>query len=205
MPKARSALDRNQSRDIVQIKMTLKDIDPPIWRRVHVPAAFPLRRLHDVIQAVMGWLDYHLHQFEIGDKVYGQPEIEPYALGDKRLYSDRNTRLGQLLDRGVRRFAYTYDFGDDWRLDIRIERTLRPKPGVEYPILVACDRRGPPEDCGGPFAYQEFFDAMSDPVHPDHDVVVDWYGEPFDPDDMELEAVEAMLSRIRGQRRKGPR
>ena len=70
-----AAVDRDELHDIVQVRITLQDIDPPIWRRVQVPADFPLRRLHDVIQAVMGWLDYHLHQFEVGDKLYGQPEI----------------------------------------------------------------------------------------------------------------------------------
>ena len=70
--------------------------------------------------------------------------------------------------------------------------------------MVAGERRGPPEDCGGPFGYLEFVDAMSDPAHPDHDDVMDWHGERFDPEDIELDAVEAMLGRIRGQRRKGP-
>ena len=196
---------QDEAHDIVQIRIALQDIEPPIWRRVQVPTDFPLRRLHDVIQAVIGWLDSHLHQFEIGDKLYGQPEIAGDDHFGPPLYSDRNTRLAQLLERGIDRFTYTYDFGDDWRHEIEIEGTLQAQPGVEYPILVAGERRGPPEDCGGPFGFVAFLDAMSDPGHPDHEDVMDWYGEPFEAEDMELDKVEAMLSRIRGQRRKGPR
>ena len=189
--------------DIFQIRITLQDIEPPIWRRVQVPADFPLRRLHDVIQAVMNWQDYHLHQFEVGDRLYGQPEIAGDDHYGPPLHSDRDTRLSALLERGIKRFTYTYDFGDDWRHDIEIERTLQAKPRIEYPILVTGERRGPPEDCGGPFGFMEFLDAMSDPGHPDHEDHLDWYGEPFDAEDMELDKVEAMLGRIRGQRRKG--
>lgn len=195
----------DQPHDIVQIRIVLQDVEPPIWRRVQVPAAFSLRRLHDVIQAVMCWLDYHLHQFEVGDKLYGQPEIAGGDHFGPPLYSDRNTRLAQLLERGVARFTYTYDFGDDWQHDIEIERTLPAQPGIEYPILVEGERRGPPEDCGGPFGFMAFLDAMSDPGHPDHAELMDWHGEPFDAEDMELDKVEAMLSRIRGLRRQGSR
>lgn len=193
----------DEAHDIVQIRIALQDIEPPVWRRVQVPVDYSLRHLHDVIQAVMDWLDYHLHQFEIGEKLYGQPEIAGGDHSGPKLYSDRNTRLAQLIERGVERFIYTYDFGDDWQHDIEFERTLRARAGIEYPILVAGERQSPPEDCGGPFGFLEIVDALSDPDHPDHEELFDWYGERFDPEDMNLDTVEAMLSRIRGRRRMG--
>jgi hypothetical protein len=169
-----------------------------------VPADFPLRRVHDVIQAVFDWLDYHLHQFEIGDRIYGAPEYDDEDIGGEHLYSDRNIRLGALLDRGVERFIYRYDFGDDWEHVITVEGVLDPEDGVEYPILVDGARRAPPEDCGGPPGFDAFLEAMLDEAHEEHEAMMDWYGERFDPDDLELEAVEAMLGRIRASRRKGP-
>lgn len=189
---------------VVRLKITLRDIDPPVWRRVEVPMNFPLRRLHDVIQAVFNWLDSHLHQFEIGDLVYGQTEIAGDDFGPGRQYSDRNVTLGALIDRGVTRFVYRYDFGDDWEHDVRIERVDDPKADVEYPVLMEGARRAPPEDCGGPFGFQDFLAAMKDEDHEDHETIVDWYGGDFDVDDMELETVKAMLGRIRASRRKGP-
>lgn len=193
----------DEAHDIVQIRIALRDIEPPVWRRVQVPVDFSLRHLHDVIQAVMDWLGYHLHQFEIGEKLYGQPEIAGDDHFGPKLYSDRNTRLAQLIERGVERFTYTYDFGDDWQHDIEFERTLEAEAGIEYPILVAGERQCPPEDCGGPPGFLNIVDALSDPEHPDHEEILDWYGERFDPEDMNLVAVEAMLSRIRGRRRMG--
>ncbi|MDQ6738955.1 MAG: plasmid pRiA4b ORF-3 family protein [Actinomycetota bacterium] len=51
---------------VLQLKIQLKNAKPPIWRRVLVPADMPLDQLHGVIQAVFGWLDYHLHNFQTG-------------------------------------------------------------------------------------------------------------------------------------------
>ena len=189
---------------IVRLRIELSDTEPPIWRRVDVPADFPLRRLHDVIQAVFDWVGYHRHQFEIDDRIYGAPEHDDGDLEGTRLYSDRNIRLGALLDRGVERFVYRYDFGDDWEHVVTVERVLDPEDGVDYPILVDGARRAPPEDCGGPPGFEAFLEAMRDEAHEEHEAMMGWYGERFDPEDLELEAVEAMLGRIRASRRKGP-
>lgn len=189
---------------VVQLKIELCDIDPPVWRRVAVPADFPLNRLHDLIQAVFDWLDYHLHQFEVGDRIYGQPEISGCDLGGSRIYTDRNVTLGALVDRGVEAFTYRYDFGDDWEHAIVVEGVDDPRADVAYPALLAGARRAPPDDCGGPPGFEAFLESMADEDHEEHESMMDWYGEPFDPDDMELPAVEAMLWRIRASRREGP-
>lgn len=190
---------------VVRLKMELSEIDPPVWRRVDIPLDFPLRRVHDVIQAVFDWLDYHLHQFEIGDRIYGAPEYDDGELDGRRLYSDRSVTLAALLDRGVERFVYRYDFGDDWEHVITVEEVRKPEAGVEYPLLVDGARRAPPEDCGGPHGFADFLEAMADEAHEEHEAVLDWYGDHFDPEDLELHVVEGMLSRIRASRRKGPR
>ena len=137
---------------IARLKIELCDIDPPIWRRVDVSADLSLRRIHDVIQAVFDWQGYHLHQFEIGDRLYGATESAEGGLDGRRLYSDKNARLSKLLDRGEQAFLYRYDFGDDWAHLIRVEEVLDPAEGVRYPVLVDGARRAPPEDCGGPMA-----------------------------------------------------
>lgn len=192
----------NLAESIVRLKIELSRIDPPIWRRVDIPADFSLRRLHDVLQAVFGWLDYHLHQFEIGDRLYGATEYDDGDLGGRPLYSDRNVKLGALLDRGVQDFIYRYDFGNDWEHVITVERVLCPEDGVEYPVLVDGARRAPPENCGGPLGFMAFLEAMLDDTHEEHEAMMDWYGERFDPDDLERDAVEVMLGRVRASRRK---
>lgn len=186
---------------ILRIKLTLRDVEPAVWRRVLVPDSYSLNRLHDVIQAVMLWLDYHLHEFEIGDRRYADLESEEDAFGE-RLYRDRNIRLRDIVARGVERFSYAYDFGDDWRMTVAIEKSVPAEAGRKYPALVAGARAAPPEDCGGPFGYMDLIVALADENHPDHDEKTEWCGDGgLDPEDMQTETIETALRRVRSGRR----
>ncbi len=188
--------------EILQIKLTLLDVEPAVWRRVLVPESYSLNRLHDVIQAAMLWLDYHLHEFEIGDRRYADLQGEGDDAFGERLYSDRNLRLRDLVARGVDRFSYAYDFGDDWRMTVAIEKTVPAKTGVAYPMLVGGARAAPPEDCGGPFGYMELIAALADEGHPDHEEMVEWWGDGgLDPEDMQSRRIETALRRVRSGRR----
>jgi hypothetical protein len=59
--------------EIATIRIELRHTDPLIWRQVEVPTSITLKVLHDIIQAVMGWFDYHLWEFRIGKQRYGLP------------------------------------------------------------------------------------------------------------------------------------
>jgi hypothetical protein len=54
----------------------LKDSDPPIWRVVEVATSITLKVLHDIVQVIMGWLDYHLWEMVIDGQTYGLPMDE---------------------------------------------------------------------------------------------------------------------------------
>ncbi|KJS41158.1 MAG: hypothetical protein VR70_05250 [Rhodospirillaceae bacterium BRH_c57] len=192
--------------DIVELKITLRDVEPQVTRLVQIPGGYSLRRVHDVIQAVMGWYDMHLHDFKVGDKTYGVPDLDgPISFGI-RTYDDRNIKLEKLIERGVTAFTYIYDFGDDWTHDVQVMRTLAPEEGVDYPVLLEWSGACPPEDVGGPPGYADFLEAINDPEHEAHEDVVAWNGEvSFDTQFLDMDAVNAMLSRIRASRRKGPR
>lgn len=56
---------------IYQFKITLAGVKPPIWRRIQVPESYTFWDLHVAIQDAMGWLDCHLHQFEVINPKYG--------------------------------------------------------------------------------------------------------------------------------------
>jgi len=75
---------------IFRLKVTLRGIDPPIWRRFLVPADITLQRLHEVLQAVMGWTDSHLHQFESKGVHYG---ISDPFLGVYRVSESKTTLI----------------------------------------------------------------------------------------------------------------
>ncbi len=82
---------------------------------------------------------------------------------------------------GVERFLYVYDFGDNWRHDIVIERVDEGESHIDYPVFVDGKRRGPPEDVGGVYGFMEFLEAVRDPMHSEHRDMIGWYGKPFDP------------------------
>lgn len=167
---------------IARIRISLNHIEPEIWRLVEVPLGTHLKGLHDVIQAAMGWQDYHLFEFRVGDKRYGIPEGD----WDGEVLQAKSIKLAVLMSKGVSRFDYVYDFGDDWEHTIAIESIIDADPTLKYPRFVAGARRGPPEDVGGPPGFFDFLEAIANPKHSEHRHLVEWYGGPFDPNDFDL-------------------
>jgi len=139
---------------IARLHITLADTDPLIWRRVEMPVQASLKMLHDVIQGAMGWYDCHLWEFELDDGRYGVPDP---GWPDDRLFAAKNIKLKALLDRGVRRFLYTYDMGDNWEHLITVEAVTNGDPDTKYPRYVGGSRRAPPEDIGGVLASRPFW------------------------------------------------
>lgn len=179
---------KRKPQSIHQIKASLKNIRPPIWRRLQVDSRTTLGSLHNIIQAAMGWGNYHLYTFDIGGEQYGRPHPDWDVRDDARL------RLEQ-FPAGAK-FTYTYDMGDWWEHEITIEKILPPEGGVHYPRCIKGKRACPPEDCGGPWGYAEMLQALKDPRHPSHLDYVDWIGEEFDPDFFDLDEVNEILKSL---------
>ena len=173
---------------IYQLKITLKGIRPPIWRRVQVPGAMRLAALHEVIQTVFGWTDTHLHQFYIGGQAYGQPDDFDEDVADENRVS-----LSEAAHARIKRFEYVYDFGDDWRHEVVVERIIGGNSGSERPVCLAGKRHRPPEDCGGPWGYREFLKAVKNPGHEDHETLLESVGGRFDSEAFDLAAVNRAL------------
>ena len=94
--------------EAVQLRVTLLEIEPPIWRSILVRADTTLHELHRVIQMLFQWYDYHLYRFDIGERGFEAPDEEAEGEDSTR------AKLGQLGFRAGDTFEYTYDFGDDW-------------------------------------------------------------------------------------------
>ena len=167
---------------ILQIRVTIQDIEPPIWRRLHLPLDLNLAQLHEVIQASFGWTDSHLHQFVIGGLVYGAPEFDDS--GDLTIFEATGVFLRDfdLYYEGHPRLLYVYDFGDNWRHFIEFEEVLPRQPGTNYPMCLDGARHRPPEDVGGTSGYSEFLEAWSDPEHEEHKSMRQWAGKSFMPE-----------------------
>src|SRR5215472_6661643 len=185
---------------VIRISIALLDVDPAIWRRIEVPANYTLEGLHDVIQIVIGWADYHLHHFQFADVMYGVPSPE-----DRDMYDGRKIKLSTALVDGERVFQYLYDYGDGWCCVVVLEAIAPTVPGVVYPRLVEGARHGPPEDVGGPSGYGEFLEAIADPKHERHAELLEWCGGDFDPqqfNDDEINRRIASLAPRKNTRRK---
>jgi len=178
--------------DVYQLKVTLRGSKPPIWRRIQVGSDTTLPKLHRILQATMGWSNYHLHLFNIEGDDYSEPDPE---YGDDML-SERRVRLGDVIDAPGFKFIYEYDFGDSWRHDILVEDILPPEAGAHYPVCLAGKRACPPEDCGGIGGHAHFLEAIRDPQHEEHDELVEWIGGSFDPEAFDLDAVNRSLRKI---------
>ena len=103
-----------------QLRIELREVLPPVWRRFLVPGSITLPGLHRVIQEVMGWENYHLHLFRFGNKEYGIPDPEYPS----EMRNDRGRRLREFLRYEGDVFGYVYDFGDNWEHDVVVERIV---------------------------------------------------------------------------------
>jgi len=178
---------------IYRIKVTLKHIEPPVWRRIEVPSDIKLGKLHRILQVTMGWTDSHLHAFRVGGISYGIPDPD-FADGDT--LNENNVRLDQIAAQGDG-LIYEYDFGDGWEYELKIEKALPADPAIHYPRCTGGARACPPEDCGGPLGYEHLLEALRDPKHEEHHEMREWAGEDFDPERFDHEAVNRTLWRKR--------
>lgn len=188
------AVGKEQQPTIYQLKVTIKHIRPPIWRRLLVPHDVTLAALHDVLQTAFGWTDSHLHQFIMGREHYALTDPDDFDFG-RPTEDERRARLHLVLGGRARKLVYEYDFGDGWEHDIIVEKKLAPDAGIAYPRCTGGRRACPPEDCGGPWGYAGLLDAVGDPDHPEHEAMREWLGDDqFDPEAFDLETVNALLA-----------
>jgi hypothetical protein len=137
----------------LQLHVALNDVKPQIWRRLWVAADTRLDQFHLVLQGAMGWDNCHLHGFRKGKRIYTD-EPEPGSNQEDEFHFV----LGQLLRKKEDRLQYDYDFGDDWQHTITLEQLFPglPEESVELPLLIDGANNCPPEDCGGPWGYEDF-------------------------------------------------
>ena len=177
---------------IYQLKVTLKNSRPPIWRRIQVSGDVTLAKLHRILQEVMGWTDSHLHHFFINDVRYAVPHPDDW----EETLNEARYKLRDLAEERAK-FTYEYDFGDSWEHDILVEKIAPPEPGVHYPVCLKGKGACPPEDCGGIYGYLQLLEALQNPDHPEHDDMLEWIGGEFDPEAFDLDGVNQALRSIR--------
>lgn len=177
-----------------QLRVTLMDIKPPIWRRIVVPGTISLAKLHNIIQTSMGWENYHIYLFTVGRQRYGEG-VREWAECDQKVFNAKHVMLQDVAGRKGARFVYEYDMGDGWAHQVVVEDI---EEGI--PSRVRCldgARSCPPEDCGGPFGYEELLEIVFDPKHPEYEDRKAWLGGGFNPEAFVRGAVNRKLGRLK--------
>jgi len=175
------------------MKVTLRDSQPPIWRRILVRSDITLAKLHRILQCVMGWEDSHLHEFVIQGRRYGvsnEDHVGPCETKDERKY-----KLGDTVSAEGSQFAYNYDFGDYWQHVLVIEKVIPRQEDVRYPACLTGARACPPEDVGGIPGYENFLEAIAHSDHPEHVERLEWIGGEFTPEAFDLDAINRQLQK----------
>jgi hypothetical protein len=181
---------------VYRFKITLKDSDPAIWRRIETTDV-TLEKLHAQIQTAMGWTNSHLHQFEIAGSRYTDPRFMRNDLDDFGAIDYSGLRVSDLVAKhGAKlRIGYEYDFGDGWQHEVVLEKVTESEPGIRYPRCIEGAQACPPEDVGGVYGFADYVEAITNPSHSEHDDYLEWNG-PFDP--AEFDAAKATQRMTKG-------
>jgi hypothetical protein len=184
------------SPDVYQLKITLLGTKPPIWRRLLVPSNSTFENLHRALQIAMGWQDYHLHQFTAGRRHIGVPDPDARATG-MHIENERKVRLSDAIPETGSKILYTYDFGDSWDHSIVLEKVLPWDPTTAYPVCLGGKLAGPPEDCGGIPGFYNLLETLADPDSEEHESMLTWVGEGYDPKEFSIDDVNKELAPAR--------
>ena len=181
----------DQAASVCKLKITLEGSSPSIWRRIVIPAAGTLQDLHEAIQCVMPWENYHLHEFLVGDEHYGVPDPE---YGDTML-DETTVTLGEIFTEYADGITYIYDFGDGWQHKIECEGI---DPGeVEVGSCAVCvdgEMACPPEDSGALFGYYRKLKILQEPSHDEYELIKEWMPPGFDPHAFDVAEANFLLA-----------
>ena len=179
--------------NILQLKITLKGIRPPIWRRVEVKDDITFYELHHVIQIAMGWWNAHLFEFKVGDYKIGITEDD---WDTEDTIESKDIVVSQVVDTEKMKFRYIYDFGDWWEHEIVVEKISPVDKNKTYPASIGGKRNCPPEDVGGFPGYMHLLEVLKDKKNPEREDMIEWLGEEYDPEEFDLEETNSELQFI---------
>ena len=169
--------------------------EPLVTRTFKVSAESSIYILHHIIQVVMGWKNYHLYQFEVGDLV----------IADKRLWDEeemgpitdvKDVSVGDVVTEVGTTAVYEYDFGDGWMHHLElVDRSIHPTQEV-LPLVISGENACPPEDCGGIHGYKELLEVLKNPKHPEYRETIVWVGSKFNPTNFSVDACNKELGKL---------
>ncbi|MEJ7740537.1 MAG: plasmid pRiA4b ORF-3 family protein [Chitinophagaceae bacterium] len=185
---------------LLSLRIQLAEIkNPPVWRRLTVPAQFSFHKLHLSIQLAFGWENYHLYQFSIDGFNSDESISVPHEDDWHKVEDSKKVKLSRVFSTVGQKYVYIYDYGDHWTHNITVEKVEDIKASKADCIagVGAC----PPEDCGGPGGYQDLKKILLKPKHSEYESIKGWLGleedEQWDPAAFDLEKTRAVISKVK--------
>ena len=160
-----------------QLKITIKDTHPPIWRRVIVPAGLSFNQLTVVLNTAMGWSGYHLssYTFQSFHVEFEDCPDESFSAWNSNEILDASEYIIDDYVEQVKSFTYIYDFGDYWDHQVHVEKVTDDYEN-SYPTVIKFKGGCPKEDCGGVWGYEELIRILGNPDDPEHEEMMEWSG-----------------------------
>jgi len=159
-----------------QLKIELIDSNPLVWRTLAIPKDATLNQLHECIQILFGWMDFH--NYELKCKKTNQTyvrypeEWEEESEEESKPLSTTNVRLSECFQVGEE-WEYLYDFGDYWLHHIIIEKEIKLERKGKAGLL-SWEQDNMAEDAGGVYGFYEKMEILNDPEHEDYEYIKDW-------------------------------
>jgi Plasmid pRiA4b ORF-3-like protein len=181
--------------EIIQLKVSLAHSKPLIWRQILVTKDTTFFELHHIIQIVMGWDNYHMFEFNLEGYRIGEVDEEEKSIGygNDQVLDSRTIKLSDIITHQKDIINYLYDFGDDWKHQIKVEKFHHIDNSVKYPTCIDGQMNCPPEDCGGIGSFYYFIEVLKDKMHPDHKEIAQWFNKKYDFEKFDKEKVNRKL------------
>jgi hypothetical protein len=167
---------------MLQLRLSVKDVKPEIWRKLLVSSDTTLERLHSILQVLMGWRSVHLYAFVINKARYSPPD----EMDDIGKRNSLQTKLSTIFAKDAEPFTYEYDFGDRWEVEVHNESFNNDLHQNQLAKCIEGCRHGPAEDSGGSRGYMEKAKIYDNPQHRRYQEIRQLIGPGFDPEIFDL-------------------
>ncbi len=184
--------------EIIQLKISLAHSKPLIWRQILIHKDITFFELHHILQIVMGWSNSHLYEFNLEGYRIGEVDEEEKnnRYSSSEVFSSTTIKISELVTQPKDSINYLYDFGDDWKHQIKVEKFHGIDTVLNYPICINGQMNCPPEDCGGIDLFYHCIDVLKDKKHPDHQEVTRWFTKKYNPEQFDKEKINRKLKKL---------
>jgi hypothetical protein len=200
-PKRPEPVREENTTKVFTLKISLKHMKPPVWRRVQVPGYLTLEDLKEIIFLLFDWTGMHLFSFYINNHEYPEPDFDLIGGFEEPFESKEELSKYQLsgIIGKLKKFSFTYDFGDDWEHDIVVEK-VEDNPTIRVPEVLKVQGAVPVEDSGGPHGVELAQKILKNPKHPEYASYIEMFGDnQITKEPASIEEYNAFLSKLFNQ------